>query len=176
MMAMVRPQTWMDGKIIGLSGAALAGALIFAGGFFALGRGLPAALGRPALTMPPIVSADSSAAALASVRTARTPRAAAAVSLPAPVDEVVGEVAEVTVPVVDDAPDLATPDLAAPDLAAPDLAAVTTEVAATSAPAEPIRGELRRSARAVSWGARDAVNARFCAPSAPEHLLDRSLE
>ena len=93
----------------------------------------------PLPPLPPIVSADSSAAALASVLTARTPRAAAAVSLAAPVDEVGGEVAEVTVPVVDDAP----------DLAAPDLAAVTTEVAATSAPAEPIRGELRRSARAA---------------------------
>lgn len=56
MMAMVRPQTWMDGKIIGLSGAALAGTLIVFAGFFVLGRGLPAALGRPALTMPPIVS------------------------------------------------------------------------------------------------------------------------
>jgi ABC-2 type transport system permease protein len=56
MMAMVRPQTWMDGKIIGLSGAALAGTLIVFSGFIVLGRGIPAALGRPAFTMPPIVS------------------------------------------------------------------------------------------------------------------------
>jgi ABC-2 type transport system permease protein len=56
MMAMVRPQTWMDGKIIGLSGAAIAGTTIVFSGFLVLGRGIPAALGRPAFTMPPIVS------------------------------------------------------------------------------------------------------------------------
>lgn len=56
MMAMVRPQTWMDGKIIGLSGAAVAGTLILFSGFAILGRALPAALGRPAVTLPPIAS------------------------------------------------------------------------------------------------------------------------
>jgi ABC-2 type transport system permease protein len=56
MMAMVRPQTWMDGKIIGLSGAAIAGTLILFAGFAILGRAVPAALGRPAITLPPIVS------------------------------------------------------------------------------------------------------------------------
>ncbi len=56
MIAMVRPQTWMDGKIIGLSGSAIAGTLILFGGFAILGRVLPAALGRPAFTLPPIAS------------------------------------------------------------------------------------------------------------------------
>ena len=109
----------------------------------------------PLPPLPPIASADSSAAALASVRTARAPRAAAAVSLPAPVDEVVGEVAEVTVPVVEETPEVATE-------AATDLAVVTTEateVAATSAPAEPVRGELRRSARAAVSSVRQTARA-----------------
>jgi hypothetical protein len=111
--------------------------------------GLPSFPPLPPLPPWPFAAADSSAAALASVRTARTPRAAAAVSLPAPVDEVVGEVTEVAVPVVDEAP----------DLAAPDLAAVTSEVAATSAPAEPVRGELRRSARAAVSSVRQTARA-----------------
>jgi ABC-2 type transport system permease protein len=56
MMAMVRPQTWMDGKIIGLSAAAVVGTMILFSGFVILGRAVPAALGRPAITLPPIAS------------------------------------------------------------------------------------------------------------------------
>lgn len=56
MMAMVRPQTWMDGKIIGLSGAAMVGTVLVFGGFYVLGRGLPAALGRSPIAFPPIAS------------------------------------------------------------------------------------------------------------------------
>jgi hypothetical protein len=112
-------------------------------------------LGIPVPPLPPIASADSSAAALASVRTARTPRAAAAVSLAAPVDEVGGEVTEVAVPVVEEAPEVATE-------AATGLAAVTTEateVVATSAPAEPVRGELRRGAREAVSSVRQTARA-----------------
>jgi ABC-2 type transport system permease protein len=56
MMAMIRPQTWMDGKIIGLSGAAISGTLILFAGFALIGRAVPAALGRPAFVLPPIAS------------------------------------------------------------------------------------------------------------------------
>lgn len=56
MMAMVRPQTWMDGKIIGLSAAAVVGTTILFSGFVILGRALPIAFGRPAVTLPPIAS------------------------------------------------------------------------------------------------------------------------
>ena len=52
MLAMVAPQTWMDGKIIGLLGAAIVGAAFFAGGIALLALGVPVVLGRPPLRIP----------------------------------------------------------------------------------------------------------------------------
>ncbi len=54
--AMVPPQTWMDGKILGLAGAAAAGSLVFAAGFLLIGLLLPTLIGASALSIPPIVS------------------------------------------------------------------------------------------------------------------------
>ena len=56
MMSMVPPQVWMDGKILGLAATSLVGSSFLIGGFYALGRLLPAALGRSAITLPPIAS------------------------------------------------------------------------------------------------------------------------
>jgi ABC-2 type transport system permease protein len=56
MLSMVTPQVWIDGKIIGLSAAALVGVSITFGGLAILTRGLPVLLGRKAFTMPPIAS------------------------------------------------------------------------------------------------------------------------
>ncbi len=54
--AMVPPQVWMDGKILGLAGAALAGTMVFAVGFLLLGLLLPPVLGMSSLSIPPMVS------------------------------------------------------------------------------------------------------------------------
>ncbi len=53
MLSMVSPQSWMDGKIIGLAGAALVGTLVLAiAGLLALTL-LPRLVGKPGLTLPP---------------------------------------------------------------------------------------------------------------------------
>jgi ABC-2 type transport system permease protein len=49
--AMVSPQTWMDGKILGLVGAALVGTLLFAATGLAVAKVLPALLGSSPITM-----------------------------------------------------------------------------------------------------------------------------
>jgi ABC-2 type transport system permease protein len=54
--AMVPPQAWMDGKIIGLATAAIAGSLVFSAGFAIIALALPKLLGKSSLTIPPIVS------------------------------------------------------------------------------------------------------------------------
>ncbi len=54
--AMVRPQVWMDGKIIGLLGSAMAGTALLLTGAIVMLNLLPAALGKPGLTFPPIAS------------------------------------------------------------------------------------------------------------------------
>ncbi len=54
--AMVPPQVWMDGKIIGLAGAAIAGTMVLALGFLVLGLVGPQLLGMNSLSLPPIVS------------------------------------------------------------------------------------------------------------------------
>lgn len=54
--AMVPPQVWMDGKILGLAGAAIVGALLFAAGFVLAGLLLPPLAGMNAITWPAIVS------------------------------------------------------------------------------------------------------------------------
>jgi ABC-2 type transport system permease protein len=54
--AMVPPQAWMDGKILGLAGAAVAGSLVLAFGFVVVGVLLPPLIGMDRFTMPPIVS------------------------------------------------------------------------------------------------------------------------
>jgi len=56
MLAMVSPQVWIDGKLIGLTGAALVGTTITFGGLAILTRGLPLLLGRTSFAMPPIAS------------------------------------------------------------------------------------------------------------------------
>lgn len=50
--AIVTPQTWMDGKILGLAGAALAGTLLFSATALALLTALPKLLGNSSFTMP----------------------------------------------------------------------------------------------------------------------------
>jgi ABC-2 type transport system permease protein len=50
--AIVTPQTWMDGKILGLAGAALAGTLLFSATALALFSVLPKVLGNSSFTMP----------------------------------------------------------------------------------------------------------------------------
>lgn len=52
LVAIVPPQVWMDGKIIGLTGAALVGTGITTIGVYAVVKVLPLALGRSALPMP----------------------------------------------------------------------------------------------------------------------------
>lgn len=54
--AMVPPQVWMDGKIIGLAGAAIAGTLVLAVGFVLLGLLMPQLVGMSIMSMPSIVS------------------------------------------------------------------------------------------------------------------------
>jgi len=56
MLAMVSPQVWIDGKIIGLTGAALVGTTVTFGGLAFLTRALPLMLGRKAFALPPIAS------------------------------------------------------------------------------------------------------------------------
>lgn len=56
MLAMVPPQVWIDGKIIGLTGAALVGTGITFGGLALLTKVLPLLLGRRGLAFPPIAS------------------------------------------------------------------------------------------------------------------------
>ncbi|MBK7908013.1 MAG: ABC transporter permease [Gemmatimonadetes bacterium] len=56
MLAMVSPQVWIDGKIIGLTAAALAGTSLTVGGLAFLYRGVPWLLGRSAFALPPIAS------------------------------------------------------------------------------------------------------------------------
>lgn len=56
MMAMVPPQVWMDGKILGLASTAIVGTAMTLLGLGALLKVLPTALGRAALTFPPIAS------------------------------------------------------------------------------------------------------------------------
>jgi ABC-2 type transport system permease protein len=53
---MVPPQTWLDGKILGLAGAAIAGSMVLALGFVVVGVLLPPLIGMDRLTVPPIVS------------------------------------------------------------------------------------------------------------------------
>lgn len=54
--AMVRPQVWMDGKIIGLLGSATAGTGLLLIGVVVMLNVLPAALGNTGFTFPPIAS------------------------------------------------------------------------------------------------------------------------
>lgn len=56
MISMVSPQTWMDGKILGLSGAATAGTAVLAIGGFVVIRLLPLLTGKPGITIPPVAS------------------------------------------------------------------------------------------------------------------------
>lgn len=56
MVAMVSPQTWMDGKILGLAGAAAVGTgFMLASGLLLL-RAIPTVFGRAAPTLPPVAS------------------------------------------------------------------------------------------------------------------------
>jgi ABC-2 type transport system permease protein len=56
MLAMVSPQTWMDGKILGLAGAAtVGGAILYAGGYLLL-RVFPLLLGKEAVALPAVAS------------------------------------------------------------------------------------------------------------------------
>jgi len=52
MLAMVSPQVWMDGKILGLLGAAIVGAGFFVGGVGLLALGVPVLLGRAPIRIP----------------------------------------------------------------------------------------------------------------------------
>jgi ABC-2 type transport system permease protein len=52
--AIVTPQTWMDGKILGLAGAALAGTLLFAATALVLLSVLPRLLGSTTFSMPAV--------------------------------------------------------------------------------------------------------------------------
>jgi ABC-2 type transport system permease protein len=52
LVAIVPPQVWMDGKILGLTGAALVGTGLTTIGLYAVAKVLPLALGRGALPMP----------------------------------------------------------------------------------------------------------------------------
>ncbi len=56
MISMVSPQTWMDGKIIGLSGAATAGTAVLAVGGWILMKIIPGALGRAPIELPGVAS------------------------------------------------------------------------------------------------------------------------
>ena len=56
MIAIVRPQVWMDGKIIGLAAAALVGTTVTTLGILLVFRILPRLLGRAAIALPPIAS------------------------------------------------------------------------------------------------------------------------
>jgi len=55
MVAMMTPQVWMDGKIVGLMAAAVVGVAFFAGGLLVLALGIPMLLGRPPISFPPVV-------------------------------------------------------------------------------------------------------------------------
>lgn len=56
LMAMVPPQVWMDGKILGLGAAAVVGTSLTFLGFAVIGKVLPGVLGRAALVLPPIAT------------------------------------------------------------------------------------------------------------------------
>jgi ABC-2 type transport system permease protein len=56
MIAIVPPQVWMDGKIIGLAGAAAIGTAVTTLGIITIFRLLPKMLGRASVELPPIVS------------------------------------------------------------------------------------------------------------------------
>jgi ABC-2 type transport system permease protein len=56
LVAIVPPQVWMDGKIIGLTGASFVGTVLTAGGMLVLAKILPGALGFPALRLPAVAS------------------------------------------------------------------------------------------------------------------------
>ncbi|MBX3134157.1 MAG: ABC transporter permease [Gemmatimonadaceae bacterium] len=57
LVAIVPPQVWMDGKIIGLAAAAVVGTALTASAVFAVFRLLPFLFGRPQFSLPPIASA-----------------------------------------------------------------------------------------------------------------------
>ncbi len=54
--AMVPPQTWMDGKILGLASSAMVGSLIFALGSIVIVLVLPKLMGTSSISIPPIAS------------------------------------------------------------------------------------------------------------------------
>jgi len=56
MIAIVPPQVWMDGKIIGLAGAAAVGTTVTTLGILTIFRVLPKMLGRAGVELPPVVS------------------------------------------------------------------------------------------------------------------------
>lgn len=56
LVAMVPPQVWMDGKILGLTAAGLVGSTITFGGGFALYRFLPMLLGRDPFPLPAVAT------------------------------------------------------------------------------------------------------------------------
>lgn len=56
MIAMVSPQTWMDGKILGLAAAATVGGVIFYGGGFLVLRVLPQIAGADPMPLPAVTS------------------------------------------------------------------------------------------------------------------------
>lgn len=56
MVAMVSPQTWMDGKILGLAGAAAVGTGFMLVSGLLLLRAIPSVFGRAAPTLPPVAS------------------------------------------------------------------------------------------------------------------------
>lgn len=65
--AMVRPQVWMDGKIIGLLGSAMTGTALLLTGAIVMVNLLPAALGKSGFTFPPIASDYGTLAIIAAV-------------------------------------------------------------------------------------------------------------
>lgn len=54
LVAIVPPQVWMDGKIVGLAAAAVVGTALTASAVFAVFRLLPFLFGRPQFSLPPI--------------------------------------------------------------------------------------------------------------------------
>ncbi len=56
LMAMITPQVWIDGKILGLAAVAFVGTAFLVAGLAVLGSVIPAALGRAAIAVPPIAS------------------------------------------------------------------------------------------------------------------------
>lgn len=56
MLSMVQPQTWMDGKIIGLAGAAVVGTVFLAASMLIATTVLPRLMGKSGVTLPPLPS------------------------------------------------------------------------------------------------------------------------